>query len=100
VQVVVTEIVQSGLTQHTSLLLFGWTPYLWMVRCYTHVRVFLFGVGMEVVTVEAAKRLVGRLRPHFLAACLPLRLNCSDVGHTYITEYTCLGDADLIMEAR
>jgi phosphatidate phosphatase len=94
------ETVQLGLSKPTSLVLCGWTPYLWMVQSYTHVGVFLFGAGMEQVTVEAAKRLVGRLRPHFLAACLPLGLNCSTTGHIYITDYTCLGNDDLIKEAR
>lgn len=100
VQVVIMEIVQSGFVHPTSLVLFGWTPHLWMVQCYAHIGVFLFGGGMQLVTVEAAKRLVGRLRPHFLAACLPVALDCTAAGHKYITSYTCSGNPDLIKEAR
>ncbi|XP_021938562.1 hillarin isoform X2 [Zootermopsis nevadensis] len=98
--VVVMETVQLGITQPSKLVLFGWTPYLWMVQCYTYVGAFLFGAGMEHVTVEVAKRLVGRLRPHFLAACVPLGLNCNFISHNYITDYICLGNDDLIKEAR
>ncbi|XP_021938567.1 hillarin isoform X6 [Zootermopsis nevadensis] len=94
------ETVQLGITQPSKLVLFGWTPYLWMVQCYTYVGAFLFGAGMEHVTVEVAKRLVGRLRPHFLAACVPLGLNCNFISHNYITDYICLGNDDLIKEAR
>jgi hypothetical protein len=96
----VTEVVHMGLTKPTSLVMFGWTPRLWMVQCYAQVEVFLFGAGMQLMTVEVAKCLVGRLRPHFLAACLPLELNCSTADHKYIMDYTCTGNTDLIEEAR
>lgn len=99
-QVVVVEIMQSGFVHPTLLVLFGWTPHLWMVQCYAHIGVFLFGGGMQLVTVEAAKRLVGRLRPHFLAACLPVAVDCDAAGHKYITGYTCSGNPDLIKDAR
>jgi len=98
--VTVTELLRSGLNQPTSLALFGWTPQVWMVQCYGYIGWFLFGGGIQLVTVEAAKRLVGRLRPHFLAACLPIGLNCSIASYEYIADYTCSGDPDVIKEAR
>jgi hypothetical protein len=55
---------------------------------------------MQLVTVEAGKYLVGRLRPHFLAACLPIGLNCSTASHEYIANYACSGDPDVIKKAR
>ena len=99
-QVTVTELLRSGLNQPTSLVLFGWTPQVWMVECYRYIGWFLFGGGMQLVTVEAGKHLVGRLRPHFLAACLPIGLNCSTASYKYIADYTCSGDPDVIKEAR
>jgi hypothetical protein len=94
------EMVHSGFVQPSSVVLFGWTPLLWMVQCYAHIGVFLFGGGMQLATVEVAKRLVGRLRPHFLAACLPVALDCVSAGHKYVTDYSCSGDPDLVKEAR
>jgi hypothetical protein len=55
---------------------------------------------MQLVTVEAGKYLVGRLRPHFLAACLPVELNCSTASYKYISDYACSGDPDVIKKAR
>lgn len=98
--VTVTEIWRAGLTQPTSLVLLGWTPQVWMVQCYAYIGWFLFGGGTELVTVEAGKRLVGRLRPHFLAACFNVGFNCSSASYEYITDYTCTGDPDVIKEAR
>jgi hypothetical protein len=71
-----------------------------MVQCYGYIGWFLFGGGMQLVTVETVKHLVGRLRPHFLAACLPIGLNCSTAGDEYIVDYTCSGDPDVIKKAR
>lgn len=71
-----------------------------MVECYRYIGWFLFGGGTQLVTVDAGKHLVGRLRPHFLAACLPIGLNCSTSSYKYITDYTCSGDPDVIKEAR
>jgi hypothetical protein len=71
-----------------------------MVQCYAYIGWFLFGGGMEMLTAELGKRVVGRLRPHFLAACLPVGFNCSDASHEYVTDYTCTGDADVVSTAR
>jgi hypothetical protein len=71
-----------------------------MVQCYAYIGWFLFGGGMETLTVELGKRVVGRLRPHFLAACLPVGFNCSGASHEYVTDYTCTGDPDVVNTAR
>ena len=60
--IIITEVVQSGLSVPTTLVFFGWTPHVWMVRSYAHIGVFLFGAGVEVSLVEAAKRLVSKSR--------------------------------------
>jgi hypothetical protein len=71
-----------------------------MVQCYGYIGWFLFGGGMQLATVEAGKRLVGRMRPHFLAACFPSGPNCSTASYEYIVDYICSGDSDVIKEAR
>ena len=50
----------------------------------------LFGLAVTFILTDAAKYLVGSLRPNFLAICKPdfSKINCS-VG--YVTNYTCTG---------
>ena len=55
---------------------------------------------MQLVTMQTAKRVVGRLRPHFLSACMPVGLNCSAANYEYVVDYTCSGNPDVIREAR
>ncbi|KAJ9577669.1 hypothetical protein L9F63_005749, partial [Diploptera punctata] len=101
IAILITEAVQAGISSPTTLVFFGWTPQVWMVQSYAHIGVFLFGAGIEASMVEAAKRLVGRLRPHFFYACLPVGIDCSpDHIHQYQLQYTCSGDADIVLEAR
>ena len=71
-----------------------------MVQCYAYTGWFLFGGGMQLVTMQTAKRVVGRLRPHFLSACMPVGLNCSAANYEYVVDYTCSGNPDVIREAR
>jgi phosphatidate phosphatase len=71
-----------------------------MVQCYGYIGWFLYGGGMQVMTVETGKRVIGRLRPHFLAACFPSGPNCSTASNEYIVDYTCSGNPDVINEAR
>ncbi|XP_069681610.1 putative phosphatidate phosphatase [Periplaneta americana] len=98
--ILVTEILRAGFANPTSMVLFGWTPKVWMVQCYAQVGAFLFGAGAQLTIVEAAKRMVGRLRPHFMEACRPLGVKCDNMGHEYITDFTCSGDPAIVKEAR
>ncbi|PSN49341.1 putative phosphatidate phosphatase [Blattella germanica] len=89
VVIVVVEFLQEGPSAPTDLVIFGWTPLVWMVQSYEHIGVFLFGTG------------IGRLRPHFFMACHPIGMDCaSDPTHTYHIDYQCSGNPDIVHEAR
>ncbi|XP_075215522.1 putative phosphatidate phosphatase [Lycorma delicatula] len=68
--------------------------------CYDLGGMYLLGAGLSQLTVNIAKYLVGRLRPHFMAVCIP-DVNCSLLlPYVYVTNYTCTGDEHLSTEAR
>lgn len=55
---------------------------------------------MTMIVVGVGKKMLGRLRPHFLQLCKPNyhQFNCTD---GYITNYVCTsGDVKAIAEAR
>uniref|UniRef100_A0A6J0VDY1 Phospholipid phosphatase 3-like n=1 Tax=Pogona vitticeps TaxID=103695 RepID=A0A6J0VDY1_9SAUR len=72
-------------------------PYV--AALYKEIGTFLFGCIVGQSLTNMAKLAVGRLRPHFLAACRPdpARINCS-AG--YVEDYICTGVASEVKEAR
>lgn len=69
-------------------------------NCYEVCGVFIFGSGLNQVTVDSAKYSIGRLRPHFWAVCEPA-VECSSLPRNlYITEYKCNGDPSYTEEGR
>ncbi|XP_053155318.1 phospholipid phosphatase 3-like isoform X2 [Hemicordylus capensis] len=72
-------------------------PYV--AALYKEIGAFLFGCTVGQSLTNMAKITVGRLRPHFLAACRPnfTRINCS-AG--YLEDYVCTGGISEEKEAR
>nr|XP_056706564.1 phospholipid phosphatase 3-like [Euleptes europaea] len=72
-------------------------PYV--VALYKEIGAFLFGCTVGQSLTNMAKMAVGRLRPHFLAACRPnlTHINCS-AG--YVEHYSCTGGLSEEKEAR
>ena len=78
--------------------------------CVFHaISLFALGISINLLLTEIGKRWIGRLRPHFLAVCLPdyTQINCTTSGLTgslYNSIYTggsfCTGDASKVKEAR
>ena len=74
--------------------------------CVFHaISLFALGIGITLLLTEIGKRWAVRLRPHFLAVCLPnySQINCSTVGlngFLYNSIYTggsfCTGNAAAI----
>ncbi|XP_030381959.1 putative phosphatidate phosphatase isoform X2 [Scaptodrosophila lebanonensis] len=81
---------------------------IWLIECYRKVGIFVFGLGVEQLTTEIAKYVIGRLRPHFFALCQPMlhdNSNCSDPinAQRYIEDFSCTGpdaSAKLVKEVR
>ncbi|XP_013407286.1 phospholipid phosphatase 1 isoform X2 [Lingula anatina] len=77
-------------------------PFVW--SCYKVIGVFLFGALVCQLLTDCCKYSIGRLRPHFISVCKPefSALNCSTADDLmrYIVDYTCMGDAKLVHEAR
>ncbi|KAH0628755.1 hypothetical protein JD844_010247, partial [Phrynosoma platyrhinos] len=72
-------------------------PYV--AALYKEMGAFLFGCIVSQSLTNMAKLAVGRLRPHFLAACRPnfTHINCS-AG--YLEDYVCTGGTSAEKEAR
>ena len=74
------------------------------VCVYEAVSMFVLGLAITMFLTELAKRMVGRLRPHFLDVCRPeqSRLTCgnSSLLPIFTGDDFCTGNADLIDEAR
>ena len=78
--------------------------------CALHgVVLFILGISTTLLFTEIGKRWIGRLRPHFLAVCVPnyAAISCTTSGSTgslYNSIYTggsfCTGDASQIKQAR
>ncbi|KAH8275265.1 hypothetical protein KR026_004126 [Drosophila bipectinata] len=66
----------------------------WLVECYRHIGIFIFGLGVEQLTTNIAKYAIGRLRPHFFSLCqpvLPDGSTCNDQKNygLYIEDFAC-----------
>lgn len=91
-----------------SVKLFNRDIPFWALGVYKNVVVFLFGAYVNILITDIGKRVVGRLRPHFLEVCQPIMpggTNCSDSRnlHRYIEEFTCgnnLSSATQLKEIR
>lgn len=73
-------------------------PYI--AALYKQVGCFAFGCAISQSFTDIAKVSVGRLRPNFIAVCMPdfTKINCSQ---GYIQEYQCLNpDESKVQEAR
>uniref|UniRef100_A0A1I7TTB0 AcidPPc domain-containing protein n=1 Tax=Caenorhabditis tropicalis TaxID=1561998 RepID=A0A1I7TTB0_9PELO len=71
------------------------------VRLLTYFGYSQIGFVMNVALNIATKHVVGRLRPHFLDVCkLETDICATGDSHKYITNYTCTGSPELILEAR
>jgi len=77
-----------------------------LIALYCTLGPFLFGFAVNHGITNVAKFSIGRLRPHFLAVCIPdSSINCThSIGSyevmRYVTEDVCTGDAVKIDEAR
>ncbi|XP_056448072.1 phospholipid phosphatase 1-like [Gadus chalcogrammus] len=60
----------------------------------------VFGALATMSLTDIAKATIGRLRPHYLAACKPVweAIDCKSGG--YIEDFTCTGDPEQEVEAR
>ncbi|KAI5642963.1 PAP2 superfamily domain-containing protein [Phthorimaea operculella] len=60
----------------------------WIWESYVGLGIFTFGAAAQLMTVDAAKLVIGRLRPHFFDVCNPTPIgNVSEFQ--YISNYTC-----------
>ncbi|CAL8249224.1 unnamed protein product [Merluccius merluccius] len=77
-----------------------WGPRVYLACIYKSVGCCLFGGLASQSLTDIAKATIGRLRPHFLAACKPVwdQINCKSGG--YIENFTCTGDVEQVDEAR
>lgn len=66
----------------------------WVVNVYRVVGVFAFGAASSQLITDIMKYMVGRLRPHFFAVCMPF-VDCTDKAnlHRYITNFNCTNPA-------
>lgn len=73
---------------------------LWIYRTLTQLSLALTGLLMNMLFTDIGKKLIGRLRPHFLSVCQPNfnKFNCSD---GFITADVCTTlNAKSLTEAR
>ncbi|KAJ2948383.1 hypothetical protein O0L34_g7622 [Tuta absoluta] len=72
----------------------------WAWESYVGIGVFTFGAAAQQLTVDGAKLVIGRLRPHFFDVCNPTPIGAV-AEYQYITNYTCSGtDSSLLREMR
>ncbi|XP_032520110.1 putative phosphatidate phosphatase [Danaus plexippus] len=62
----------------------------WVWESYCAIGVFTFGAACQQLTVNSAKYVIGRLRPHFFDVCQPIPNNASNTMG-YIQDFTCVG---------
>ncbi|CAH2042654.1 unnamed protein product, partial [Iphiclides podalirius] len=74
----------------------------WAWESYVTIGIYTFGAACQQLFVNAAKYVIGRLRPHFFDVCRPVPNSSSPLNELgYIQAYTCLGaDASRIKEMR
>ncbi|XP_068620422.1 putative phosphatidate phosphatase [Battus philenor] len=64
----------------------------WVWESYVTVGVYTFGAACQQLTVNAAKYVIGRLRPHFFDVCRPVPDPLSPLNALgYIQVYSCSG---------
>ncbi|CAH2089789.1 unnamed protein product [Euphydryas editha] len=62
----------------------------WVWESYAGIGIFTFGAACQQLTVNSAKYVIGRLRPHFFDLCQPIPASVSDLNSNgYIQDYTC-----------
>ncbi|CAH2235335.1 putative phosphatidate phosphatase [Pararge aegeria] len=93
VTIIIVEIVRNK--QGRGLgdkFLFGNLISGWIWETYTSIGVFTFGAACQQLTVNSAKYVIGRLRPHFFDICQPVP-NASPTLNAlgYIQDFTCAG---------
>ncbi|XP_034835037.1 putative phosphatidate phosphatase [Maniola hyperantus] len=72
--------------------LFGNLVAGWLWESYTSIGVFTFGAACQQLTVNSAKYVIGRLRPHFFDVCRPVPVASSTLNTLgYIQDFTCTG---------
>ncbi|CAG4947884.1 unnamed protein product [Colias eurytheme] len=64
----------------------------WVWESYVAIGVFTFGAACQQLTVNIAKYVIGRLRPHFFDLCKPVPIDAS-TADSYITNFRCTGAA-------
>ncbi|XP_077173401.1 LOW QUALITY PROTEIN: phospholipid phosphatase 3-like [Paroedura picta] len=74
-------------------------PNPYVVALYQEIGAFLFGCAAGQSLTNMAKVAVGRLRPHFLAACRP-NLTHLDCSAGYVEKYSCTGRVSEEKKAR
>lgn len=98
VLIVVTEFLRWKLkpssSDKQSFKLFNCELPSWLIDVYKNFGVFLFGAFVTILATDIGKRTIGRLRPHFMQVCRPVRFdgtNCSVPANfnRYIEDYTC-----------
>ncbi|XP_024937690.1 putative phosphatidate phosphatase [Cephus cinctus] len=88
----------------SAMVFFGYTIPPWIVKAYSKIGVFGFGAISTTLITDIAKYNIGRLRPHFMTACVP-NVDCSlpENQHRYIEDFTCTAtnvSARLLKEIR
>ncbi|XP_014364634.2 putative phosphatidate phosphatase [Papilio machaon] len=93
VTVVVTEFVRDKRGNSVGeKFVNGWLVPGWAWESYVTVGVYTFGAACQQLTVNAAKYVIGRLRPHFFDLCRPIPNSSSPLNELgYIQAYTCSG---------
>lgn len=94
VTMIITELLHSHLPTYAnkSFRLLGFRLPSWAWLSYSNIIVFGFGAASSQLLTDIGKYLVGRLRPHFMAVCIPSVDCLGDQNRwKYIEDYECLG---------
>ena len=108
--IVTTELVRMNLkvNNENKLKLFGRRVPQTAQNIYKFVGLFTFGHLVTTLLTDVAKRVIGRLRPHFISVCNPVLFDgstCADQKnlHRYIIDFSCgnaASNADKLNEMR
>ncbi|XP_070320945.1 phospholipid phosphatase 1-like isoform X2 [Odocoileus virginianus] len=71
----------------------------YVAMIYKQLGAFIFGSLASFSLTSIAKMTTGQLRPHFLATCLPDPTSF-DYENGYITNYSCTGHPEDVLDAR
>ncbi|XP_013137493.1 PREDICTED: putative phosphatidate phosphatase [Papilio polytes] len=93
VTVVITEFIRDKRGNSAGeKFVSGWLVPGWAWESYVTVGVYTFGAACQQLTVNAAKYVIGRLRPHFFDLCRPIPNSSSPLNALgYIQAYSCSG---------